>query len=49
MMQSVMHSGDRKKGVYVEHLTEFAVRNCNEIYVLLARGSSNREFANTLS
>lgn len=38
---------DKKKGLYVEHLSEWAVRGPNDIYALLERGASCRAIANT--
>ena len=38
---------DKKKGLYVENLSEWAVRNPNDIYTLLERGASSREVSNT--
>lgn len=38
---------DRKKGLYVEQLSEWAVRGPNDIYALLERGASYRAIANT--
>ena len=38
---------DKKKGLYVEHLSEWAVRSPSDIYSLLERGASCREVSNT--
>lgn len=38
---------DRKKGVFVEGLSEWAVRSPNEIYSLLQRGALSRATATT--
>ena len=38
---------DRKRGLYVESLSEWAVRSPNDIYALLERGASCRAKANT--
>lgn len=38
---------DKKKGLYVESLSEWAVRSPNDIYALLERGASCRAKANT--
>ena len=38
---------DKKKGLYVEHLSEWAVRAPSDIYSLLERGASCREVSNT--
>ena len=38
---------DKKKGLYVEHLSEWAVRGPNDIYALLERGASCRAISNT--
>ena len=38
---------DKKKGLYVERLSEWAVRGPNDIYALLERGASCRAIANT--
>ena len=38
---------DKKKGLYVEHLSEWAVRYPNDIYALLERGASCRAISNT--
>ena len=38
---------DRKKGVFVEGLSEWAVRSPNEIYSLMQRGALSRATAST--
>jgi kinesin family protein 3/17 len=38
---------DKKKGLYVEGLSEWAVRSPNDIYVLLSRGASCRVTSST--
>ena len=38
---------DKKKGLYVEHLSEWAVRAPSDIYSLLEKGASCREVSNT--
>ena len=38
---------DKKKGLYVEHLSEWAVRGPSDIYSLLEKGASCREVSNT--
>ena len=38
---------DKKKGLYVEHLSEWAVRSPSDIYSLLERGATCREVSNT--
>jgi len=38
---------DKKKGVFVEGLSEWAVRNPNDIYTLLQRGATNRNTSST--
>ena len=38
---------DKKKGLYVEHLSEWAVRSPSDIYSLLERGAGCREVSNT--
>ena len=38
---------DRKKGVFVEGLSEWAVRSPNEIYSLMQRGALSRATATT--
>ena len=38
---------DKKKGLYVEHLSEWAVRVPSDIYSLLEKGASCREVSNT--
>ncbi|TQD96897.1 hypothetical protein C1H46_017502 [Malus baccata] len=38
---------DLKKGVYVENLTEYNVRNVNDVVKLLLQGASNRKMAAT--
>jgi len=38
---------DKKKGVFVEGLSEWAVRNPNDIYTLLKRGATNRKTSST--
>ena len=38
---------DKKKGLYVEHLSEWAVRSPQDIYKLLERGAASRAIANT--
>lgn len=38
---------DKKRGLYVESLSEWAVRSPNDIYALLERGAASRARANT--
>ena len=38
---------DKKKGLYVDGLSEWAVRNPSDIYALLERGATCREVSNT--
>ena len=38
---------DKKKGLYVEHLSDWAVRAPSDIYSLLQKGASCREVSNT--
>ena len=38
---------DKKKGLYVDDLSEWAVRNPSDIYALLERGATCREVSNT--
>ena len=38
---------DKKKGVYVEGLSEWAVRTPNEIYALIKKGTASRSTAAT--
>lgn len=38
---------DRKKGVYVDGLSEWAVRSPNEIYSLMKKGALSRNTAST--
>ena len=38
---------DKKKGLYVEHLSEWAVKGPNDIYTLLQRDASCRTISNT--
>ena len=38
---------DKKKGLYVESLSEWAVRSPKDVYTLLERGENNRAKANT--
>lgn len=44
---SLMIREDRKKGVFVEGLSEWAVRSPNEIYSLMQRGALSRATATT--
>ena len=38
---------DKKKGIFVDGLSEWIVNNSNEIYTLLGKGSENRAIAST--
>ncbi len=45
--KNLMIREDKKRGLYVEALSEWAVRSPNDIYALLERGASCRAKANT--
>ena len=38
---------DKKKGIYIDNLSEWIVRNSNDIYVLLEKGTQNRATSST--
>ena len=46
--QNLIIREDKKKGIYVENLSEWIVRNPNDIYALLEQGTSFRETSSTL-
>ena len=39
---------DKKKGIYIDNLSEWIVRNSDDIYTLLERGSENRATSSTV-
>jgi hypothetical protein len=45
--QSLQIREDKKKGIYVENLSEWAVRTPNEVYRLIEKGANNRATAET--
>ena len=45
--QSLSIREDKKKGIYVEGLSEWAVRSPTEIYKLIEKGANNRATAET--
>ena len=38
---------DKKKGIYIDNLSEWIVRNSDDIYTLLEKGSENRATSST--
>lgn len=45
--QSLQIREDKKKGIYVDGLSEWAVRTPNEVYRLIEKGADHRKTAET--